>query len=172
MLFFIFAIYYSLCLSILILCQPLFLSQFLSHKWGSRNVMPIFYEIQSYAISRWPFQYSAFWWVGCFWSRGLFPSTPYPLNTQCFTSNLNRGWYINFFCLYWHAEFITFFLENGWILDSWLFTVCASMQPPCRNEVLITVLILVLEYVKLMGLFCFHFQAIPNADLKQHYEAY
>lgn len=170
MLFFIFIIYYSPCLSILILCQPLFLSEFLSHKWGSRNIMPIFYEIQSYAISGWPFQYSVFWWVGHFWSKDLFPSSPYTLNTYVLKVYLNRGWYINFFCLYWHEEFVISFLETWWTQDSLLCTVYATTKPLCRNEVLITVLLLVLEHVKLMGLFCFHVQAILNIDLKLHYE--
>lgn len=102
------------------------------------------------------------------------PISIYALSPQhlCFKSNLNRSWCINLFCLYWHAEFIISFLENQWTVDSLLFTVHAAMKPLCRNEVLITVLILVLEYVKLMGLFCFSFQAIPNVDLKQRYEAH
>lgn len=102
------------------------------------------------------------------------PISIYTLCPQhlCFRSNLNRGWYINFFCLYWHAEFIISFLENRWTLDSSLCTVRASMWSPCRSEVLMTVFILVLDNIKLMSLFCFYFQAIRNIDLKQHYEAH
>lgn len=102
------------------------------------------------------------------------PISIYTLSPQhlCFKSNLNRGCCINFFYLYWHAELIISFLKNWWTLDSWLFIVHASMQSPCRNEVLTTALILVLGYVKSVGLFCFCFQAMLNVHLKQHYEAH
>lgn len=170
MLFFIFIIYYSPCLSILILCQPLCLSQFLSHKWGSRNVMSIFYEIQSYAISGWLFSVFCILMGQTFLKQGLI--SIYSLHPQHlhFKSDLNRGWYINFFCLYWHEEFVISFLETWWTQDSLLCTIHATTKLLCRNEVLITVLLLVLEYVKLMGLFCFHVQAILNIDLKLHCE--
>lgn len=104
------------------------------------------------------------------------PISIYTLSPQhlCLKSNLNRGCYINFFCLYWHAELIISSLKNWRTLDSWLFNVCACMQSVCRNEVLTTAIISVLGYLQPMGLFCFCFQAemyIWNSNMKHTNEA-
>lgn len=130
MLFLIFIIYYSPCPSILILCQPVFLSQFLSHKWGSRNIMPAFYEIQSYAISRWPFQYSVFWWFGHFWGRVLFGFTLYPLNT--YVSKVIKQRLIYQFLLFALVHRVHN-LPSGESVNFGQLTL-STMQPPNMNK--------------------------------------